>query len=650
MPDSVGGRAAARPRAVALVGPYGGGKSTICDGLLAAAGVTVRGGRPAAGTGMRVAQCTMAGERWTFLDCPGSVEFGYDAACALAVADLAVLVCEPAPEKAVATGPLLRLLREARVPYVVFINKIDTLAGRVRDTVAALQAWSPHPFVLRQVPIREGDRVTGYVDLVSERAYRYRRGEPSQLVAVPDGVLDREKEARASLLEALADHDDALLEKILEDVAPSTDEVYRNLHKDVAERAVVPVMLGAGETAAGIRRLWKALRHDAPDPADTLSRHGIPAAGEPLAQVFKTVFAGHAGKLSYARVWRGEVRDGAVLNGHRVAGLHGFEGGGAPAKVTSAGPGEVVALGRLDGVGTGATLGAAAAAATAPLPWPEPSAPVHALVIATADRKDDVKLHGALQRLAEEDPCISVLHDPETGATVLRGQGEIHLNAAVERLTKGSGLKLSTARPPVPFRETIRASVRQHARLKRQTGGHGQFADVTLEISPRPRGAGFLFSDRIVGGAVPKQYIPAVGEAAEAALGKGPLGHRVVDVEVVLVGGTFHAVDSSDMAFKTATRMAVQEGLAKADPMVLEPIDRVTISVPSEYTPSAQRLATGRRGRILGYGERDGWPGWDDVEAQMPAAELQGLIIDLRSLTMGLGTFRHQFDHLAEAR
>jgi len=647
MLDSAGGKAAARPRAVALVGPYGSGKSTICEGLLAAAGLPGRNsGKPATTVATRVAQCSMAGERWTILDCPGSVEFAYDAACALAVADLAILVCEPAPEKAVAAGALLRLLREARVPHLLFINKVDTLGVRVRDTIAALQAWSQQPLVLRQVPIREGERVTGYVDLVSERAYRYRPGEPSQLVAIPETVADREKEARASLLEALADHDDALLEKILEDVAPTADEVYRDLHKDVAERAIVPVMLGAGETAAGIRRLWKALRHDAPDPAETASRLGLAPAGEPLLQVFRTVYAGHAGKLSYARVWRGEVRDGATLNGQRLAGLHGFEGG-TPAKIGSAGLGDVVGLGRLESVVTGMTLGSPAASVT--LPWPEPPASVHALTIATENRKDDVKLHSALQKLVEEDPCIAVFQDAEMGATVLRGQGEMHLNAAVDRLAKSSGLKVSTAPPQVPFRETIRKPVRQHARLKRQTGGHGQFADVTLEIAPRARDSGFEFRDRIVGGAVPKQYIPAVGEAAEVALGKGPLGHRVVDVEVVLVDGTFHSVDSSDMAFKTATRMAMQEGLAKADPVMLEPIDHVTISVPSEYTPSAQRLITSRRGRILGYDEREGWPGWDDVQAQIPEAELQGLIIDLRSSTMGLGTFRHEFDHLAEA-
>lgn len=644
MPDASGGHAGARPRAVALVGPFASGKTSLCDALLAAAtGQAARPGeKTGRGTGTRVANCTFMGDRWALLDCPGSVEFFYEAQCALAVADLAVVVCEPGPEKAAAVGPLLRALHETHVPHLLFINKIETLTGRVRDTLAALQAWSPQKLVLREVPIREGERITGYVDLASERAYRYRKGEPSQLISIPAQVREREQEARTELLEALADHDDALMEKILEDVAPTTDEIYQQLHKDLAAGAIVPVLFGAAEAGHGLRRLWKALRHDAPDPAETAARRGISGEGGPLLQVFRTLHAGHTGKISYARVWRGEVQEGATLDGQRVAGLYRFENGN-PVKAAAAGPGEVVGLGRLENVTTGTTIGGR------PLPWPAPPAPVYALAVSTEDRKDEVKLHGALLRLTEEDPCIAVVHDPEMSATVLGGQGEMHLQAAVERLRSG-GLKVNTAPPKVPFRETIRRPVQQHARLKRQTGGHGQFADVTLEISPLARGEGFRFSDRIVGGAVPKNYIPAVGEAAEAALEKGPLGQRVVDVEVVLVNGTYHAVDSSDMAFKTATSMAMKEGLAKADPVLLEPIDRVTISVPNEYTPSAQRLITGRRGRILGYGERPGWPGWDDVEAQMPEAELQNLIIDLRSLTMGLGTYRREFDHLAETQ
>ena len=282
------------------------------------------------------------------------------------------------------------------------------------------------------------------------------------------------------------------------------------------------------------------------------------------------------------------------------------------------------------------------------LPFPQPPDPVYALAVTTADAKDDVRLSGALHKLADEDPALQIRHD--TGELVLAGQGELHLRSVLDRLASVYGVRAKAQKPRVPYRETIRAAVHQHGRLKRQTGGHGQFADVKLHIVPRRRGEGFLFIDKVVGGAVPRNFIPAVGEAAEEALGKGVFGYPVVDVEVTLLDGQFHSVDSSDMAFRTATRQAVTEALPKADPVLLEPVDHVTVSVPSEYTPVAQRLLTKRRGQILGYDERAGWPGWDDVQALVPQAELHDMIIELRSITMGLGCYAHRFDHLAEAR
>ena len=430
---------------------------------------------------------------------------------------------------------------------------------------------------------------------------------------------------------------------------------FVRLRADLAVDAVVQVVLGAAENANGIRRLWKTLRHDTPGATVTALRRGIPADGEPLAQTFKTIHAGHAGRVSLVRIWRGTIRDGTSLNstsgaGQRVGGIHRMPFG-EPAKAAEATAGDLVGFGRLDGIATGAILSANGGQGNgaSPLPWPPTPAPVYSLAVSTAARGDDVKLSSALQRLAEEDSSIEVAQIPDTGETILRGQGEIHLNAAIERLTRASGLKLTTARPAVAYRETIRRPVHQQARLKRQTGGHGQFADVTIDIAPLPRGEGFLFIDKVVGGAVPRQYIPAVGEAAEEAARKGPLGHPCVDISVTLVDGGFHNVDSSDMAFRTATRMAMQEGLARADPVLLEPIEQVIVTVPSAFTPNAQRLLSGRRGRLFGFGEHPGWPGWDDVVAQVPAAEMHDLIIELRSLTQGLGTYTHRFDHLAEA-
>ncbi len=645
--------ASRRPRAVALIGPQGSGKSTLFEALLAAAGSPTgrRNGDPrqrTMGTETRIGHCTFMDDPWALLDCPGSVEFAQDQAAALAVADLALIVCEPDPARAATLAPAFHALEAAGLPAMVFVNKGDTLGQtHLRETLAALQAHSRRPLVLRQVPIREGGEVTGYVDLVSERAYRWRRGAPSDLIRIPEQMMEREAEARAALAEALADHDDALLEKVVEDTRPTPEDLYRPLHADVVAGALDPVLIGAAERRHGILRLWKALRHDVPAPEETAARRGIAADGEAIAQVFRTLHAGHGGKLSFARIWRGAVKDGATLNGGRIGGISRFPGGEA-AKVPEAGPGEIVALGRLEGAATGATLSPSGSAPA--LPFPAPPQPVYALAIATEDRKDDVRLSAALARLTEEDPSLSVAHDAEAGQILLAGQGDLHLGHAVARLAEAHGVRVTTARPRIAFKETIRHPARHHARHRRQTGGHGQFADVTLEVAPRTRGEGFAFEDRIVGGAIPRKFIPAVGEAAEEASRKGPLGNPVVDIHVTLLDGAFHSVDSSDMAFATATRMAMQEALSKAEPVVLEPVDQVTVLVPQDGTAAAQRLLTGRRGQILGYAEKPDWPGWDEVQALVPESELHDLIIELRSLTMGLGTYTRRFDHLAETR
>lgn len=648
MSGSAPAAAAAGPRSVALIGPYQSGKSTLFDALLAAAGSplrkTVDPRSRTMSTELRLGHCTFLGDRWSIVDCPGSVEFSYETTCALAAVDLAVIVCEPSPER-FSTLPLwMKALEEQGIPHLVFVNKIDTLAGSAHDLLAALQAQSKVPLALRQIPLREGDAVTGYIDVVRERAYRYGTKTDPEPIDLPSDMRDVEKDALAGLTEVLADQDDELLEKVLEDVEPTQDEIYKHLRKDQAGGSIVEVLVGSALKGHGMLRLWKALRHDVPSARKTADRHGIGDTQQPLVQIFKTV---QAGKLSYGRVWRGTVGDGATLDGVRVGSLARLVGGDQ-VRMSEAFAGELVAIGRLEGVATGALLGAAEP--TASLAFPEPPPPVFSLAIATRDRKDDVKLSGALHKLVEEDPALSIEHNLETGQTLLHGQGEIHLDTAIARLLSTYNLVVDLSPPRTPYKETIRRPVLQHSRLKRQTGGHGQFADVKLEIAPRPRGEGFAFTDKIVGGAVPKQYIPAVHDAAEDAMQKGPFGYPVVDVAVTLVDGTFHSVDSSDMAFKTATKMGIAEGLAKAEPVLLEPIDHVTASVPNSFTAAAQRLLTGRRGQILGYAERPGWPGWDNVEALVPAAELHDFIMDLRSDTMGLGSYRRRFDHLAEAR
>jgi elongation factor G len=653
------GRCTNQSRAAALVGPFGGGKTSLLEALLFRAGAIARQGRvkdastvgdasPEARNRQmsvepNIATAQYLDERWTLVDCPGSVEFLQDTYNALTVVDAAVVVVEPDPARAVMVAPLLKFLDERKIPHLLFINKVDGAGARLKEALEALQAVSERPLVLREVPIREDDKVVGFVDLVSERAYKYRPGQPSDLIQIPDALKDEERQARQEMLEHLADFDDHLMEELLEDVQPPKGEVYDDLAKDLADDLIVPVFFGSAESDAGITRLWKALRHEVPAPEVAAARAGIDIAGPASAKVFKTVHAAHTGKLSYARIFAGEFADNQSLDVGRISGLYTPAVGG-PAKVAKAGIGEVVAFGKLDAVVTGAAIGAPAVGSEPPFLLE----PLFGLALAAEKKGDDVKLTGALAKLVEEDASYRLEQNAEFSELVLWGQGEIHLQVALERLKSRFNLGVVTRKPTVPYKETIRKSTSVHGRHKKQSGGHGQFGDVYLDIRPLPRGTGFVFEDKIVGGVIPKQYIPAVQEGVAEFLRQGPLGFPVVDLAVTLTQGSYHAVDSSDMAFKTAARLGMSEGLPQCEPILLEPILRVEVSVPSEYTSKAQRIISGRRGQILGYDAKPGWPGWDAVSAYLPQAEMGDLIVELRSLTMGVGTFLWTFDHLQE--
>lgn len=655
------GRNPSAPRCAAIVGPYLSGKTTLLESLLFACGATQRRGsvkeRNTVGdasqeararsmsTEVSVASAEFLGEQWHFLDCPGSVEFAHDTYAALMVADVAIVVCEPEASRALTLSPLFHFLDQHAIPHMVFINKMDHANDRVRELLEAIQSISDRPLALRHVPIREGDAITGYVDLVSERAYKYQPGNPSALIELPEGVRGRNVEARQELLERLADFDDKLLEELLEDVVPPKDEIYTYLTRELRADRIVPVFLGAAERNHGVLRLLKALRHEAPGPETTLERHGG-AEGDPLIQVFKTYHMPHTGKLSVARVWRGSVADGATFGEHRVSGLSQLMGH-TLGKVSKASAGDVVGLGRLEAIKTGDVLSPAGVVKDA-LSWLDPLQPVYSMAIKAERREDEVKLSSGIARLIEEDPSIMAEHNEDTHQLVLWGQGDIHLQVAAEKLKNRYNVAVTASRPQVPYKETIRKAVQQHARHKKQSGGHGEFGDVHLDIKPLPRGKGFEFVDKISGGVVPRQYIPAVEHGVKEYLKAGPLGFPVIDVSVTLYDGQYHSVDSSDMAFRRAGILAMKEALPQCSPVLLEPIAQVTISIPTEHTGQAQTVITKRRGQILGFDTKRGWTGWDEVKANMPQSELHDLIVDLRSLTVGVGTFEWKFDHLAE--
>jgi elongation factor G len=412
------------------------------------------------------------------------------------------------------------------------------------------------------------------------------------------------------------------------------------------------VLIGSATRTNGVLRLMKALRHEAPGVAETVKRLKLKASGDAIASVFKTLHTAHGGKMSLARVFSGQVGDGTTFitpdgEAGRVSGVFKLMGQ-ASEKRGAAGSGETVALGKLDHGKTGDTL-TAGKKAHPPLAQVTPYPPVLAISISAKERKDDVKLGQALNRLIDEDPSLSVVHNPETHEIVVWGQGEMHLRVATERLAGRFGVAIERRAPSVGYRETIKKPVLNvRGRHKKQSGGHGQFGDVVIDIKPLPRSGGFVFSETITGGAVPRNYIPSVEEGVIDALKHGPLGFQVVDVAVTLTDGSYHAVDSSDMAFRQAGRIGVHDALPQAQPVLLEPIHLVEIVCPTDATAKINAILSGRRGQILGFDTRENWAGWDAVKAMMPESEIGDLIIEIRSATAGVGTFTSKFDHMAE--
>lgn len=654
--------------AVALAGPYGAGKTTLLEALMFASGARQKMAEPGSNdrigdrapearqrghsTEMNVANFDYLGDRYAIIDLPGSNEFIGEAACALPAMDVAIVVADPEPARALMIQPWLIELDRLGVPAMVFVNKIEESKTRARDLLSALQEVSPRPLVMRQIPIWEGENVKGFVDLALERAYVYRSGDASKQVDIPSELADREADARFQMLEKLADFDDALMEALLEDATPDPQTVFADLAQELGDGLITPVFLGSAATGGGVRRLLKALRHEAPRNGAALKRVlGDKPDASASAYVMKTFSAGQAGKVSVARVLHGEIPDGATLtrtdgSSVRVGGLSAQIGQDLE-KRDVARTGEVVALGRLGETATGEALTLDGPGVRA-IVKPNLPPPIFARAVSVDDRKDEVKLTTALAKLAEEDAGLETGPDRDTGQYLVRGQGEMHLGVSLAKLERKFGVKVNAAPAATPYRETVKKSATMRGRHKKQSGGHGQFGDVVLEVKPLPRGQGFVFEERITGGVVPRNYFGAVEHGVRDAMQKGPLGFPVVDVAATLVDGSHHAVDSSEIAFRTAGRIGMHDALPECGPVLLEPVLKLAIFAPSDAMSKVTSILSAKRGQILGFDARPGWPGWDQVDAYLPQAEAGDLIIELRSVTQGLAGFEAQFDHMAE--
>lgn len=649
-------------RNVAIVGPYSSGKTTLLESLLFVTGAisrkgNIKDGNTVGDSAYEARDRRMSVEvspafteyentRFTFIDCPGSVEFVQETYNSLMGIDAAIVVCEPIKDRVLTLAPLFKFLDDWEIPHIVFVNKMDRANIHVLETLNALKAVSSRPLVLHQFPIMQGEELTGFIDMVSEKAYQYHPGAAADPIPFPEALKAEEHQARAEMLETLADFDDHLLEELLEDIEPPQEEILKDLKLELGADLVVPVFFGIAEQDYGVRPLLEALLREAPAPETTMERRLEKISDTPLAQVLKTFYTPQGGKLSLVRVWQGTLTDGIVLNGIRAGGLYRLMGQ-QQQQINEAVAGEIVAISRLEGIKTGDTI--STSSQIKQLPKAAELEPVFALAITPEKRNDEVKLSAAITKLLEEDPALAWEQHGDTHEVILWGQGEIHLQVALDRLRRKYNLPMSTHLPQIPYKETIRKPVSSvHGRYKHQSGGHGQFGDVYLDIQPLARGEGFNFNEKIVGGVVPRQYIPGVEMGVKEFLAHGPLGFPMVDVAVTLTNGSYHTVDSSEQAFKQAARLAMQTGVPQGQPTLLEPILKVDVNTPSEFTSKVLQLLSGRRGQILGYEGRQDWQGWDKVSAYLPQAEMHDFIVELRSLTLGVGSFHWEYDHLQE--
>lgn len=653
----------ANTRNVALVGPYSSGKTSLLESLLFVTGAITRKGKISdrntvgdSSTQARdrqmsvevsVAHSQYQDLNFTFLDCPGSIEFASETYNTLVGAGAAIIVCEPVVDRVLTLAPLLKFLDDWEIPHLIFINKMDRCNSHFNEVLQALKSVSSRPLVPQQYPIRQNNEIIGFIDLINEQAYHYHANSPADPVALPDHLKEEEQIARQEMLETIAEFDDHLLEELLEDINPSREEILQDLKQELGADQIVPVFFGMAERDYGVRHLLTALVEETPAPTITANRRGLdPSAdGDAVVQILKTYFTPQGGRLSLGRIWQGTLNDGMALNGVRIGGIYRLMGQ-QQQPLQQAQAGEIVALGRLEGIATGDVV--SSGSQKPDLPKGLQLKPVFALAIAAANRKDEVKLSSALTKLIEEDPSLYWEQHGDTKEVILWGQGEIHLQVALDRLARKYNLPMTTHLPQVPYKETIKTSTKSHGRYKHQTGGHGAFGDVYLDIKPLARGEGFHFHETIVGGVVPKQYIPGVETGVREYLGHGPLGFPVVDIDVTLTDGSYHSVDSSEQAFKQAARLAMTEGLPKCHPVLLEPILSVTVLAPSEYTAKVLQLISGKRGQIQGFEASAEWKGWDQVTAYLPQAEMHDFIVELRSLTMGVGFFQWDEDHLQE--
>ncbi len=662
----------AKIRNVALVGHGGSGKTTLTEALLHRAGAIGRSGRVEDGStvtdfepeeqkrhlsvGVALAPFEWEGHKINVLDCPGYADFAPDALAALRVADLAVFVVSAVEGVEVQTEVMWQAAASLGLPRLIFVNKLDRERASFERTLQQLQDIFGAGIAPLELPIGEEAAFVGVADLLSDTAITYDEGRPTT-GAIPDDMAGREHSVHDSLVEGIVVADDELMERYLEGDVPSVEELEKTLAHGVASAQVFPVLCGSATKEVAIDRLATFICEigtcplDRPplvvEAGDTVTEVAPDPDGAPLAWVWKTVVDRHVGKISLFKVVSGSVANDQVLvnsRSHVDERLHGLFTLRGKEQIPCDGfsVGDLGAVAKLPDVQTGDTL----APKGTPVALPAVEIPEPALQIGIRPRSkgDEDKLMTALHRLQDEDPVLVVRRDDETHQTLLGGSGETHLAIVTERLARKFGVEVETEAVVVPYRETVTGSAEAEGKHKKQSGGHGQFGVCNIRMKPLERGGGFEFVDEIVGGAIPRQFIPAVQKGIEEAMAAGGVhGWPVVDVSVTLYDGKFHSVDSSEMSFKMAGSLAFREALEKAQPTLLEPVSRLEVRVPAAYQGDVMGDLNSRRGRVQGT-ENDA-EGGSVVSALVPTSEILRYAIDLRSLTGGRGRFRAEHDH-----
>ncbi|MGO9455503.1 MAG: elongation factor G [Acidimicrobiales bacterium] len=664
-------------RNVVLVGHHGAGKTTLAEALLAATGAISRQGSVDKGSTvcdfepeetsrqlsvqLAIAPFTVEDRKVNLLDAPGYADFAADLHAALCVADLAVVVVSATDGVQAQTEDAWRAAAALGLPRVVVVNKLDRERADFDRTLAEVRAAFGAGVAPVELPVGSEASFRGVIDLLDDRAtlYDLSAGPPvaGKEGPIPDELAVTEHEVHEQLVEGIVVGDDDLMTRYLDGESIDRAELEAALAGGVASAAVFPVLCCSGATGVGVDRLARLLVELCPSPdqrpparvraGDTTAEVACDPDGQPLVVVCKTVTDPHVGRISLCKVLSGTLRPDVVLYNPRTRTeerLHVLEllRGKDASPVEEAVAGDFVAVPRLAATATGDTLAPKGTPVTAVIPAPEP--PALSVAVRPASRADDDKLMSGLQRLCEEDGSLQVSRVDETHQTVLGVAGEVHLAVTLERLSRKFGVAVEREEVLVPYRETVTKSAAAEGRHKKQSGGHGQFGVCHLRIEPLPRGEGFAFHDEVVGGAIPRQYIPAVEKGVQEAMAQGGVfGYPVVDVSVTVDDGKFHPVDSSELSFKMAAILAFRQAMAEAGPVLLEPVSKVEVTVPAELQGDVMGDLHSRRARIQGTDTAA--DGQQTVVALVPAAEMARYAVDLRAVTGGRGRFRTDHDH-----